>query len=97
MEKGRKAVTATMNRLEIVVSDMDASTAFYERLGLTFTVDPRMADHASCDLPNGMHLMLDTEKFVSTYTPDRHRGAGSPPVFLAFQFRHPSGRGCQAR
>jgi hypothetical protein len=62
---------------------MDAAIAFCGELGLEFTVDARMAAPASCDLPNGMHLMPDTETFLSTCTPGRERGAGGPPVFLA--------------
>lgn len=76
----------TMNAIDIVVADMAAAIAFYERLGLDFKVDSQMPDHAGCDLPNGVHMMLDTEKFVASYTPGWTRASGSPPVSLAFQF-----------
>jgi hypothetical protein len=79
-----------MNPIGVVVSDMDATIAFCGKLGLAFTVDARMADHASCDLPNGRHLMPDTETFLSTDTPGGQRGVGSPPGFLAFQVLTPA-------
>ncbi|MET9799664.1 VOC family protein [Streptomyces sp. NPDC006368] len=78
-----------LNALGIVVADMNAARMFYGRLGLTFEVDERTPTHAACDLPNGLHLMLDTEEFLRDYTPDWQRGRGSPPVFLAFQFDTP--------
>ncbi|MFG2053380.1 hypothetical protein ACGFI9_05035 [Micromonospora sp. NPDC048930] len=51
-----------MDTLDIVVADVAASVAFYRCLGLEFQVDPNYAEHAGCDLPNGLHLMLDEEK-----------------------------------
>jgi catechol 2,3-dioxygenase-like lactoylglutathione lyase family enzyme len=42
---------ATMNAIDVIVSDMDASVAFYRGLGLEFQIDEGMPDHASCDLP----------------------------------------------
>lgn len=80
---------AKLNAMGIVVADMDASVAFYSRLGLEFEVDGSAPDHASCNTPTGLHLMLDTEPFLATYTPGWSRAAGGPPVFLAFQFATP--------
>ncbi|SCG45254.1 Predicted lactoylglutathione lyase [Micromonospora echinaurantiaca] len=79
-----------LNTLDVVVADIAASIAFYRHLGLDFQVDPSYAEHAGCDLPNGLHLMLDEEKFTSTARPGWTRAAGSPPIFLAFQFDTPT-------
>jgi catechol 2,3-dioxygenase-like lactoylglutathione lyase family enzyme len=79
-----------LNTLDIVVSDLDASIAFYRRLGLEFQVDPAMPDHAGCDLPNGMHLKLDSEKLTEMARPGWTRPAGGPPVFLCVQLDSPA-------
>jgi catechol 2,3-dioxygenase-like lactoylglutathione lyase family enzyme len=80
----------TIKAIDIAVSDLDAAIAFYRRLGLEFVPDPHMpTDHAGCDLPNGLHLMLDTDdlrtKMTANWTP--------PPLgrtFLAFEFDTPA-------
>jgi hypothetical protein len=38
-----------LNTLDIVVTDVAASIAFYRRLGLDFQVDPSYAERAGCD------------------------------------------------
>jgi catechol 2,3-dioxygenase-like lactoylglutathione lyase family enzyme len=76
---------ATMNAIDVIVSDLDASVAFYRLLGLEFQVDEGMPDHASCDLPGGLHLMLDTEKLTGMARPGWSRGSGSPATFLTFE------------
>ncbi len=81
----------TMNTIDIVVSDMDASVAFYRLLGLEFTVDASHPDHAGCDLPGGLHLMLDTEKFRGPTVDGWTRPSGGPRTFLAFQAASPAG------
>ncbi|MFI0354782.1 VOC family protein [Actinomadura sp. 9N407] len=84
-------MNATLNSIDIVVSDIQAAIAFYGRLGVEFTVDPTYPDHAGCDLPNGLHVMLDTEKFRgSTQTNGWSRPTGDPRNFLAFQFSAPA-------
>ncbi|WP_433466394.1 VOC family protein [Spirillospora sp. CA-142024] len=85
-------MTPTLNTIDIIVSDIDAAIAFYRHLGLDFTVDPAYPDHAGCDLPNGLHVMLDTEKFRgSAQTAGWTRPEGDPRTFLAFQFPTPAG------
>lgn len=79
-----------LNTIDIVVADIDASIAFYRLLGLDFQVDPSYAEHAGCDLPGGMHLMLDEEKFTAMARPGWTRTAGSPPIFLSFQLDSPA-------
>lgn len=82
-------MSATMNVIDIVVSDLEAAIAFYEQLGLDFKVDPTYPDHAGCDLPNGLHLMMDTERFRSSTTPGWSRPTGGPRAFFAFEFPGP--------
>ncbi|MFC6016945.1 VOC family protein [Plantactinospora solaniradicis] len=81
---------ATMNAIDVIVSDLAASVAFYRMLGLEFQVDERMPDHASCDLPGGLHLMLDTEKLAGMARPGWSRGAGSPAAFMALELGSPA-------
>ena len=71
----------TMNAIDIVVSDLDAAIAFYRRLGLEFEIDHTCPSTPSCDLPNGLHLMLDTENLRGKTTlrlDPAGRGARAP-------------------
>ncbi|WP_206062106.1 hypothetical protein [Nonomuraea basaltis] len=74
-----RIMNPTLNVIDIVVSDLDATIAFYARLGLEFKIDPSTPEHAGCDLPNGLHLMLDTEPFRTPYLP----GWSAPPAARA--------------
>jgi uncharacterized glyoxalase superfamily protein PhnB len=80
---------ASVNALDIAVGDLGAAIEFYRRLGLGFVRDQYMPDfHAGCDLPNGLHLMLDTDDFRAKFT-----AGWKPPAagrtFLAFQLDTP--------
>jgi catechol 2,3-dioxygenase-like lactoylglutathione lyase family enzyme len=87
---GDKIMKPVFNTIDIVVADVAASITFYRLLGLEFTVDPSYAEHAGCDLPNGMHLMLDEEKFTTMARPGWERGVGSPSAFFAFEYPTPA-------
>ncbi|MEU6719676.1 hypothetical protein ABZ897_50175 [Nonomuraea sp. NPDC046802] len=39
----------TLNTIDVVVSDMDATIAFYAHLGLEFKLDPNTPEHAGCE------------------------------------------------
>jgi uncharacterized glyoxalase superfamily protein PhnB len=76
--------------IDIVVSDLGAAIEFYRRLGLEFERSPYMPDdHADCDLPNGLHLMLDTDqargKTTSGWTPPK-----LGRIFLTFEYGTPA-------
>lgn len=73
-----------MKTIDIIVSDIDASRAFYRRLGLDFEVDATYPDHAGFDTSNGLHVMLDTEKFAEMARPP-----GGPRVFFCFELPTP--------
>ncbi|TDW22561.1 VOC family protein [Kribbella kalugense] len=80
----------TVKAIDIVVSDLGAAIEFYGRLGLEFVRDPYMPDsHAGCDLPNGLHLMLDTDDLRSKTTEN-----WTPPkqgrTFLTFEYDGPA-------
>jgi catechol 2,3-dioxygenase-like lactoylglutathione lyase family enzyme len=94
VEDGRKEpiMNPALNSIDLVVADIAASIAFYDRLGLAFKVDESYPDHAGCDLPNGLHVMLDTEKFRATaHTAGWNRPTGDPRAFFAFEFPSPAG------
>ena len=80
----------TVKAIDIAVSDLGAAIEFYRRLGLEFERDQYMPDdHAGCDLPNGLHLMLDTEEMRRKSTED-----WTPPAlgrtFLTFEYDSPA-------
>ncbi|MFI0405894.1 VOC family protein [Actinomadura sp. 3N508] len=81
----------TLNVIDIIVSDLQAAIDFYARLGVEFKVDEAYPDHAGCDLPNGVHLMLDTERFRGgTLRGGWHRPTGDPRTYLAFECADPA-------
>jgi uncharacterized glyoxalase superfamily protein PhnB len=80
----------TFNVIDIAVTDLTAAITFYRQLGLEFVPDQHMPnDHAGCDLPNGVHLMLDTDELR-----DKTTANWTPPAlgrtFLAFEFPSPA-------
>jgi catechol 2,3-dioxygenase-like lactoylglutathione lyase family enzyme len=77
-----------LNAAGLVVADLAVSTAFYARLGLVFTDDDGDG-HAQCDLPGGLHLMLDTVELIKSITPDWTPASGSPRVAFAFEVDAP--------
>lgn len=79
-------MTPTMNVIDLVVSDLDATIAFYRLLGIHFAVDEHMPGHAGADLSSGLHLMLDTEELRGPTIDGWTRPNGGPRTFLAFEF-----------
>jgi catechol 2,3-dioxygenase-like lactoylglutathione lyase family enzyme len=80
----------TVNALDIAVTDLTAAIEFYRRLGLEFVRDEHWPDdHAGCDLPNGLHLMLDSDdlrgKMTAGWTPP-----ATGRIFLTFQLESPA-------
>ncbi|TCO20416.1 putative glyoxalase superfamily protein PhnB [Kribbella steppae] len=81
---------ASVNALDIAVGDLGTAIEFYRRLGLEFVRDQYMPeDHAGCDLPNGLHLMLDTDelrgKITAGWTPPK-----TGRIFLTTQLDSPA-------
>lgn len=79
----------TMNAIDLVVSDLNATITFYRRLGLEFEIDAHTPGHAQCDLPGGLHLMLDTEELRGRPIPGWSPASGGPGAFFAFEFPDP--------
>ncbi|MFD1933254.1 MULTISPECIES: VOC family protein [Nonomuraea] len=80
----------TLSTIDIVVSDLQTSIAFYARLGLEFKIDEHSPEHAGCDLPGGMHVMLDTESFRTPFLPGWTKPSGGPRALLCFEFETPA-------
>ncbi|MCK2221963.1 VOC family protein [Actinomadura sp. ATCC 31491] len=79
-----------LNTIDLVVADLKTSIAFYALLGLDFTIDAHSPEHAGCDLPNGLHVMLDTEGFRTPFLPGWTAPAGGPRALLCFEFDDPA-------
>ena len=56
----------TLTQLNLVARDMNATLAFYRRLGLEIDADAG-EDHVAVRLPNGLLLEFDSIKFVSQW------------------------------
>lgn len=72
-------------QLNLVVRDMQASRAFYRRLGLAIepAAHPDWADHhASVTLPNGVRLELDSAAFARQWNPGLRDVAGGAVVIM---------------
>jgi catechol 2,3-dioxygenase-like lactoylglutathione lyase family enzyme len=80
-------MTPTFTTIGLVVADMAAAAAFYERLGLKFGDDDD--NHRECELAGAVKLTLDTEAAIRSFTPDWTRATGSSRVSLAFQVDSP--------
>ncbi len=75
-----------MNQLNLVVADMDATLAFYRRLGLDIPADAAARSgghHAEVSLPNGFTLEFDSPKLAKSYNPGS-RGPGGGGSLLGF-------------
>lgn len=81
----------TLNSIDIIVADMEAAMAFYARLGVEFKPDPHSPEHAHCDLPNGLSVMLDTVGFRTPFLPGWTAPSGGPGSLLCFEFDAPAG------
>lgn len=55
--------------VEIVVSDMATSLAFYRRLGLDVPADADHEPHVEVALPGGLRLAFDTEETIRSFDP----------------------------
>ena len=78
-----------LNQLNLVVRDMEATLAFYRRLGLTLNVAPG-AQHAAAPMPNGVSLEFDSTAFVSQFDSGWSGSTGGSTV-LGFQLDTPEG------
>ncbi len=78
-----------LNAIGIIVADMQLAASFYARLGLEFKVEDD-GTHASCLLPSGLNVMLDTETLVGQLVPGWTRPVGGHAFALAFECATPA-------
>lgn len=77
--------------IELVVSDMAASLAFYGRLGLEIPADAADLPHVEILLAGGLRLALDTEETIRSIDPDWSRPTGEGhSVALGFDCTSPA-------
>ena len=75
----------------LVVRDMDASLAFYRRLGLEIpeNPDPDGHGHVEATLPGGMRIAWDTYDVMKSFDPEWSEPTGSR-MSLAFRVDSPA-------
>lgn len=71
--------TPRLDQINLIVSDMDATVAFYRRLGLDIPdTEPQwQEEHRSATAPGGIDLDLDSAAFARTWNaglPETRRG-----------------------
>jgi catechol 2,3-dioxygenase-like lactoylglutathione lyase family enzyme len=66
------------SQLNLVISDMQATIAFWRRLGLSPEVT---GAHATADLPGGLHIEWDTAEFAARWDSGSHGAVGGGTVF----------------
>ena len=76
--------------VELVVTDMAATLAFYRRLGLDIPADADGEQHVDVELAGGMRLAFDTEAVIRSFDPDWSPPAGGHRVALAFDCGGPA-------
>ena len=69
--------------IELVVSDMAATLAFYRRLGLEIPADADGQPHVDVEL-GGLRLAFDTEDTIRSFDPDWTAPTGGHLAALAF-------------
>lgn len=75
-----------LSQLNLVVTDMPASVAFYRRLGLVFhDRHPLSAHHVEARMPNGCQLDLDSVAFAKKWDAGLRVGQGGGRVVLTFE------------
>lgn len=70
--------------VELVVSDMAATLAFYRRLGLAIPSEADDQPHVDIDIGAGMRLAFDTEATVRSFDSEWSPPTGGHRVALAF-------------
>lgn len=76
--------------IELVVSDMAATLAFYRRLGLSLPMEADDEPHVEADLPGGLRLAFDTEATIRSFDASWTPPTGGHRVALAFACASPA-------
>ncbi|WP_163504904.1 VOC family protein [Fodinicola acaciae] len=83
-------MTPKLSVVQIVTNDIDASLAFYRRLGLAVPEDLTDKSHVAYELPGGMSISWDPVETVKSFDPDFTMPTGSG-LALAFDCATPAG------
>ncbi|MGU3437839.1 VOC family protein [Actinomycetes bacterium M1A6_2h] len=75
--------------IELVVTDMAASLAFYRALGLDIADDLDAAPHAEHELAGGLKIAWDTVETIASFDPSFVKPEGSG-MSLAFECDSPA-------
>lgn len=84
------AMTANLDMIGLVVTDMAKSLAFYRALGLDVPDDADGEPHVEATLPSGLRLAWDTAANIRSFDPSWTAPTGSPRVALAFRCDDPA-------
>lgn len=76
-------MSARLDAIGIVVSNMGATMKFYRELGLEFVLGDESESHTEASGPGGLRIMFDTEESVQSFS-KWQRPTGSHRVALAF-------------
>jgi catechol 2,3-dioxygenase-like lactoylglutathione lyase family enzyme len=76
--------------IELVVSDMAATLAFYRRLGIAIAPDADGEPHVDVDLGGGLRLAFDTEATIRSFDPEWSVPTGGHRIALAFACDSPA-------
>jgi catechol 2,3-dioxygenase-like lactoylglutathione lyase family enzyme len=77
--------------IELVVSDMAATLAFYRRLGMPIPADADEQPHVDVEFGGGIRLAFDTEDTIRSFDPGWTRPeAGGHRAALAFACESPA-------
>jgi len=76
-----------LDQINLVVKDMDATVAFYTRLGLTIpdTTPEWQQHHRSATLPGGLSLDFDSAAFARVWNRGSQRGTGVGMGVIGFR------------
>lgn len=69
---------AVLNQLNLVVSDMTATLAFYRQLG--WSIEAPSSAHAVAQLPNGLRVEFDSKDFAAVWDSGYAGGSGGTTV-----------------
>jgi uncharacterized glyoxalase superfamily protein PhnB len=76
-------MSARLDAIGIVVSDIQTSVAFYRRLGVEFP-DPSGDGHIEATIAGSLRLMLDTVETIKSFDPNWEPPSGGHRIGLAF-------------
>lgn len=85
-------MSAELDAVGIVVSDLSRAVTFYRLLGVPFPDGAESSEHGHADatLAAGVRLMIDTEDEMRKFDPSWERASsGSPTTALAFNCKTP--------